>query len=217
MQSQNGASSGRRYTSELRAQQAAATRERVVASATALFSQRGYAATTMPEIARRAGVSTETVQANGPKQALLRAAINASTFGGENDTDARDTELGALMLAVTSAAQAATVTAGILTQVNASVHGLWLSLSEAARHDAGMAAELQGLAVGIRTQNTILMSEWRRRGYLRDDIPFEDLVDRGVLVGSVEVYDRAVRIGGMSPEEYTAMLASLVADLLLKR
>lgn len=193
------------------------TRERVVAAASALFSERGYAATTMPAIARRAGVSTETVQAHGPKQALLHAAINAATFGGDDDTDARDTELGAAMLAVTSSGEAAAVTAGILTGVNESVHGLWLSLSEAARHDAAMAESLLGLAQRIRGQNTILLNEWRRRGYLREDVPFELLVDRALLIGSVEMFDRAVRIDGMPREDYTETLAGLIADTLLAR
>lgn len=217
MVSDSRAPKGRRYSSELRAQQAAATRERVVGAAAALFAERGYSATTMPEIARRAGVSTETVQANGPKQALLRAAINASTFGGDDDTDASETELGAVMLSVSSGREAAAVTAGVLAGINASVHGLWLSFSEAARHDDEMADALRGLAARIRVQNTTMMSEWERRGYVRDDIPFADLVDRAVLVGSVELYDRAVRIDGMSPSAYTETLAALLSELLLAR
>lgn len=214
MVSQDGA---RRYSSQLRSEQAAATRERVVDAASALFAERGYAATTMPEIARRAGVSTETVQANGPKQALLRAAINASTFGGDDDTDARSTELGARMLAVSSGAEAVAVCAAVLSGINASVHGLWLSYAEAARHDEGMAADLRGYAARIREQNTSMMSVWEARGYIRQDIPFDAVVDRTVLVGSVELYDRAVRIGGQSVDEYTATLEGLLADLVLPR
>lgn len=84
-------STSRRYSSELRAKQAEATRDKVVSAAVGLFAERGYAASTMPEIARRAGVSTETVQANGPKLALLREAINLVSFGGTTDTDVRAT------------------------------------------------------------------------------------------------------------------------------
>lgn len=193
------------------------TRQRVVAAAAELFAENGYAATTMPAIARRAGVSTETVQANGPKQALLRAAINESTFGGDDETAARETDLGAVLLAVTDATEAAIVTATVLTQVNAAVHGLWLSFSEAARHDGEMAEALIGLAQRIRGQNVDMMREWQRRGYLRDDVPFDDLVDRAVLIGSVEVYDRAVRINGMSPEEYTRTFAAMIVDALVAR
>lgn len=211
----SSSASGRKYSSELRAAQAAATRERVVAAASGLFAERGFAATTMPEIARRAGVSTETVQSHGPKQALLTAAINAATFGGDDDTDARDTELGALMLAVSTGPEAATATAAVLTQVNSSVHGLWLSLSEAARHDAVMADTLGALAGRIREQNVTLMREWERRGYLRDDVSFEDLVDRALLIGSVEVFDRAVRIDRMTPDAYTRSLGAMIADVLL--
>lgn len=209
--------SSRSYSSELRSRQAAATRERVVTAAIAVFSERGYAGTTMPEIARRAGVSTETVQAHGPKSALLRAAVNAAAFGGDDDTDARETELGALMMSAQTPADAAQIVARVLTQVNATVHGVWLAFSEAAHQDAALADELRGYAAGIRAQNVTLMGEWERRGFLRDDVPTEDLVDRAVVIGSVEAYDRAVRVGGLAPERYTEMLAALIVDTLLVR
>ncbi len=110
--------SSRPYSSRLRAEQAAATRTRVVAAAAELFAARGYAGTSMPEIARQAGVSTETVQSHGPKSALLRDAIDAFAFGAERDADARDTELGARMLAARTGPEAAGIAADVLTQVN---------------------------------------------------------------------------------------------------
>jgi AcrR family transcriptional regulator len=207
----------RPYNSRLRAEQAAATRERVVEAATALFAERGYAGTSMPEVARRAGVSTETVQAHGPKSALLRAAIDASAFGVGRDEDARDTDLGALMLRATTAQEAVAVAAEVLAQVNRATHGLWLAYSEAARTDDEIAAEFRALAGGIRMQNELLMTEWRSRGYARDDLEFGELVDRSILAGSVEVYDRAVRVNGMAFEEYRGVLAGMFADLIVVR
>ena len=68
MPADTSASEGNRgYVSRLRAQQAADTRDRVVRAAADLFAERGYAGTTLPEIGRRAGVSTETVQDHGPR------------------------------------------------------------------------------------------------------------------------------------------------------
>jgi AcrR family transcriptional regulator len=215
MSTQNRPAETRRYTSAVRSEQAAATRTRIVEAASALFAARGYAGTSIPEIARSARVSAETVHAHGPKAALLRAAIDASAFGAERDADARDTELGSRMLAARSGAEAAELAASVLTQVNATVHGLWLALSEAARTDDELARELSALGAGIRMQNELMMRSWSERGFLRDDVAWGELVDRAVLVSSVELYDRAVRVGGMTTEAYRVLLASLLRESLI--
>ncbi len=59
------------------------------------------------------------------------------------------------------------------------------------------------------------MQEWSDRGFVRDDVALDDLVDRAVLIGSVELYDRAVRVGGMPVEQYRRLLGSMLEDLLV--
>ena len=67
----------RRYSSALRQEQAARTRARVLDAAAELFVDRGYARTTMQEIADRAGVSRDTVHAIfGAKARILTALID---------------------------------------------------------------------------------------------------------------------------------------------
>jgi AcrR family transcriptional regulator len=73
-----------RYRSPRREDAAAATREAILSGARDLFLTRGYAATTVPEIARAARVATQTVYAStGGKAAmfaeLLQPAINDPT------------------------------------------------------------------------------------------------------------------------------------------
>src|SRR5689334_1899594 len=104
----------RSYVSRLRQEQAAATRQRVVTAAAALFAERGYAGTTLPAIARRAGVSTETVQNHGPKVDLLRAAVDAMAFGAGPGAAVADTELGARLVAGVTAVEATTAAAEVL-------------------------------------------------------------------------------------------------------
>jgi AcrR family transcriptional regulator len=72
------------YRSPRREDAAAATREAILTCARDLFLTRGYAATTVPEIARAARVATQTVYAStGGKAALfaelLQPAINDPT------------------------------------------------------------------------------------------------------------------------------------------
>jgi AcrR family transcriptional regulator len=66
-----GVSRGK-YHSELRQEQAAATRQNILDAARALFVERGYAGTTVADIAAAARVAVPTVYASvGPKPAIL--------------------------------------------------------------------------------------------------------------------------------------------------
>src|SRR5262245_49407030 len=80
----------RTYRSALRQRQAHETRLRVVAAAAELFAELGYARTTLARIAEAAGVSIETVQAQGPKATLMVAAVEYSAFGVTGDQSVLD-------------------------------------------------------------------------------------------------------------------------------
>lgn len=69
--------SGRRADAERR-------RARITEAAGTLFAERGWAGTTIPAVAREAGVSTELVsKAFGGKHGLFMAAFSAAGFGAE--------------------------------------------------------------------------------------------------------------------------------------
>jgi AcrR family transcriptional regulator len=78
----NQASRG--YTSTLRKRQAAETRHAVLDAARDLFLAQGYGATTIDQVAARAGVSKPTVfTAAGNKQALLAAVRDVALAGDD--------------------------------------------------------------------------------------------------------------------------------------
>ena len=78
----------RKYDSQLRREQAARTRARIVEVAHRLFVERGYAGATIPAIAAEAGVAVETVyrSASG-KAGLLGDAVRAAVAGGAERAD----------------------------------------------------------------------------------------------------------------------------------
>ena len=81
-----GGISGRRriYQSALRAQSAQSTRRQVLAAARELFVARGFAATTIDDIARAAGVSRPTVFASaGNKSEILKVLRDLALAGDE--------------------------------------------------------------------------------------------------------------------------------------
>jgi AcrR family transcriptional regulator len=72
----------RRYNSPLRLQQAAASRAAVLRAARELFLDQGYGATTIGQIAARAGASKPTVStAVGNKQRLLKTVRDVAMAG----------------------------------------------------------------------------------------------------------------------------------------
>ena len=74
----------RRYESAGRQEQARQTRREVLAAAKALFLERGYAATTMADVAAEAGVAVQTVySAVGGKAALLKAVFDTTIVGDD--------------------------------------------------------------------------------------------------------------------------------------
>jgi AcrR family transcriptional regulator len=74
----------RPYSSPLRERQASTTRRAVLESARQLFIAQGYGATTVEQIAQRAGVSKPTVfSAVGNKQMVLRAVRDAAIAGDD--------------------------------------------------------------------------------------------------------------------------------------
>ena len=74
----------RRYLSVLRADRAAQTRRRILHAAHQLFVERGYAATTMRDIAGAAEVSVAAVeQSFGTKRRLLKEAVDVAIAGDD--------------------------------------------------------------------------------------------------------------------------------------
>jgi AcrR family transcriptional regulator len=71
------------YRSPLREEQAKRTRVAVLDAAGRCFVDRGYAATTMRDVAEAAGVSVQTVFGQGSKAALLLGCVDRSVVGDD--------------------------------------------------------------------------------------------------------------------------------------
>jgi AcrR family transcriptional regulator len=72
----------RTYNSTRRRRQAEQTRSEILLTAMRLFGERGWAGTTLAEIAEEAGVAVETIYSNfGSKRALLRQAMDVAVVG----------------------------------------------------------------------------------------------------------------------------------------
>lgn len=78
----SAAETTRRYDSPIRARRAQETRDAVMAAAAELFTTRGWAATGMRDVAKAAGVATETVYSHfSSKRVLLQSVIDVAVGG----------------------------------------------------------------------------------------------------------------------------------------
>ncbi len=207
----------RGYRSELRQRQAADTRQRVIEAAAEVFGANGYHGATFAQIAKRAGVSIETVQKHGPKAALLWAAVEVRSFGVEGRLDIRDTEPGRAMLAAGDPAGFAAVVGETILAINEPVAGVWTAALGAAQGDRD-ATDLLGEQIAtIRTQVERLLRIIGDRGWLRTDVPFDDLVEAACVITSAEAYVRFVLIDGRSRDAYREFVARTIRDTILVR
>src|SRR4051812_35933483 len=80
----NGSEPRRRYQSPVREEGARRTRQAIVAAAGDLFVERGYASTSLAEVAVAAGVARPTVfAAFGSKAALLQHVLDQALAGDD--------------------------------------------------------------------------------------------------------------------------------------
>ncbi len=205
----------RPYRSDLRQRQAAQTRLRVVEAAATLFGQQGYRATTFAQLAEEAGVSVKTVQEHGPKSALLRAAVELAAFGVEGETDFFATELGQAMLQVRDADELATMTGRAMLAINAPSAGLWMTVVSASQGDPELGRFHAEMLALVRWQVQHVLRYVEDRGWLRGDVPFDDLVEAFCVITSVETYVRFVRHDARSPAAYQTFVARTVRETIL--
>jgi AcrR family transcriptional regulator len=190
----------RTYRSPLRAQQAAQTRRRIVTAAAECFAENGYSATTLAAIGRRAGVSPESVAANGPKAALLIAAFEQTFVGREgSDPMTGRPELNAL-LAIPDRDEMLRAVADFQVGIQAQGIGMWRALSAAALDDAAVAERYAELAERRRADHQLAIRALGSLLPLRTDRSEQQLGDTLALLGGFDAYQLFVLDFGWTEE-----------------
>src|SRR5258708_10128263 len=206
----------RRYNAPRRREAAQTTRRAIVAAATRLFVERGYAATIMAAIAEAAGVSHETVHATfGPKPALFRHLVELALSGTEEPVPALEREIVAQVRAERDPARIIDLFAHTVRLLHQRLAPLFEVLSAGAQTDAELrifANELSERRVGhMRAFATDLAAA----GGLREGISVELAGDVIWAMNSPQFYLLYVRDRGWTPEFFEPWLADTWKRLLL--
>lgn len=207
----------RDYRSTLRAAQARQTRRTVIAAATAVFVEHGFAGATIDAVAAAASVSRRTVfTAVGGKVELLKTALDWAITG--DDDDAALVERADLSTALT-ADDPARVLQGwvdVLVGVDTRVAQLFHALEIAADSDDA-AAELLGQYHHQRLDGArAVIARLDELDALTDRVRRADAVDIAWLASDPVLFSRMVTTRGWSHRRFRAWLVQLTADQLLR-
>jgi AcrR family transcriptional regulator len=208
--------SRRRYTSALRAEQAAATRKAVLEAARELFAEHGYAATPVAAIAERAGVAVDTVYTSvGRKPVLLRELLETAISGAGAAVPAEERDYVRRIRAATTGREKIKIYAAALAEIGVRTAPVHRALAEAALTDPDCAT----LHAEIRTRRAANMrlfaADLRATGELRDDLSDGEVADIVWSMNASEYRALLVDERGWSAERYGAWLADCWVRTLL--
>jgi AcrR family transcriptional regulator len=211
-----GANVKRPYRSALRGAHARSTREVIIAAATRLFAERGYAATSIEDIAAAAGVSRATVFTSvGGKPVLLKTAFDVAIVG--------DDEPVALPLRARSVAIRAepdprrylALYAGMVTEIGSRLGGMHEAVRGAAGADLD-ARELWESHLDQRRRGAAnVVADVLRKGRLRRGVDREAAADIVWLLNDPGLHHLLVTRRGWKAERFQAWLAETLARQLL--
>ena len=206
----------RHYRSELRAEQAQQTRQRIVDAAAALFADRGYGATTIEAVAASARVSRKTVfDSVGGKVQLLKLAYDRAIVGDLEATPLRDRAEVAALRTETDAGLMLAGYVALVTAVNRRIAGVWRALEGAAASDP----EAYRLHETLIEQRRSAMREPAKLlaslKALRPGLTECEAADLLWLFNDPSLYDKLVRQRGWSSTRFQEWLTeSLLRNLL---
>jgi AcrR family transcriptional regulator len=213
----NSVNGTRSYRSDLRRQQAEQTRSRIVTAAAELFAAQGYARTTLAKIASAAGVSAETVQGHGPKAALMIAALEQAAVGVTDEGNLLNLDKGRAFLILDDGDEALDYLVAMASEIHEQTARLSRAVIGAAASDPELDQYLKGLITSITGQCRRVLVVCRDRGWLREDVPFNELVETTAVFTSVDTFLRMTHYDGWSVARYRRWLRRMAAETIFRR
>lgn len=199
----------RTYDAPARRAAAASTRARVLDAAHSLFTGRGYAQTSVTEIAQLAQVSLDTVYAAvGRKPQLLLAVHDMVLAGGQDGVSSDERAyVRAIRAAPTARAKIETYAAA-LGRVLPITAPLMIALRDAGFTDPACRAMWEHINERRAANMLRFATELRATGEIRDDLTDQHVADLVWSTSSAE-YFQLLTSRGHSPSSF----ASLIVDL----
>jgi TetR/AcrR family transcriptional regulator, regulator of autoinduction and epiphytic fitness len=207
----------RRYDSAGRQEQARQTRRDVLAAAKALFLERGYAATTMADVATEAGVAVQTVySAVGGKAALLKSVFDTTLVGDDEPVAVSGRPEIARVSAETDARRKLELFARYVSGVLERMSPLVPVVLAAADSDEDAARLWEGLYTGRYQGMTEFATNLKEQRLLRRGLTVERAA--AVLAAHIDVvnWQNLVERHGFTKREFEAWLVDITAAAIMR-
>jgi AcrR family transcriptional regulator len=207
----------RKYDSTSRSEAAKTTRESIIHSARTVFLEKGYAAATMPAIARAAGTALDTVYATvGKKPALFRLLIEMAISGSDGAVPAEERDYVRAIRAEPDAARKLRLYAAALGRIQPRLAPLVRVLQGAASLDSELEALWQTISRRRADNMRLLAKDLASTGRLQSALSESKAADIIWSMNSPEFYLLLVEQRGWSLEEYERWLGDAWIQLLLE-
>ena len=207
----------RKYDSTSRSEAAKTTRELIIHSARTIFLEKGYAAATMPAIARAAGTALDTVYATvGKKPALFRLLIEMAISGSDRAVPPEERDYVRAIRAEPDAARKLQLYAAALGRIQPRLAPLIRVLQGAASLDSELEALWQSISLRRAHNMRLLAKDLASTGRLRSALSESKAADIIWSMNSPEFYLLVVEQRGWSLEEFERWLGDAWIQLLLE-
>lgn len=199
----------RAYRSSLRAEGAARTRAGIIAAARTLLHHRGYAGTTVTEVARLAGVSVDTLYASiGRKPQLVLAVVDDILGEGAGPVLAQQRAYVARVQQTAGLHEKLRVYADAMGRLQPEIAPLLRALAFAGEEDAACAAAFRQIDERRAANMRLLAADLRLTGELRADLGDDAVADVMWSTNSWEYFE-LLRRRGFTPRRYARHLADV--------
>ena len=199
----------RAYRSQRRAEGAARTRSRIVSAARTMLRDKGYARTTVTEVARRAGVSVDTLYTSvGRKPQLVLAVVDDILGEGQGPIPAAQRGYVAQMVSTSGLQAKLRGYADAMGRLQPEIAPLLRALAFAGEEDAACAEAFRHIDERRAANMRRLAADLRATGEVRADLDDDAVADLVWSTNSWE-YFHLLQRRGFTPSRYADHLADL--------
>jgi AcrR family transcriptional regulator len=208
--------STRRYDSSRRQEAAARTRQQILDAARDLFIAQGYAATTMTDVAARAGVAVATANAAfGGKAGLLKRLIDVGIAGDDEDVPVGDREEARAIATEPDAHQQCVMLARLVGDVHQRLAPMMTVLEQASGVDEQVRQDIAKDQAGRRAGMAEFVASIAPDA-LRPDVDADRAADAVWALTETRVFIGLVHERGWSVDDYVAWLGRQLEAALLR-
>ena len=206
----------RSYDNSARLEQSKETRQAILDATRFLMLERGYRATTVADIARRAGVHVDTVYALvGRKPVLLRELIEHAISGTNEAIPAEQRDYVAAIRAEPDPRRKLAIYAHSTREIHARLAPLLLALRDASTTEAEARAVWDEISERRAMNMRELAKDLKSVGGIRSGLSIAEAADTIWVTNSAEVYVLLTAERGWTPHRYERWLVDTWSRFLL--